>query len=182
MLLPPVSDDWVAISPGPLPLAQLAVWPAVPRCGAVVVFAGTARDHSEGRPGVSLLEYEAYVDGAEQAMRAIGTELRQKWPELGRVALLHRTGLLVPTEVSVVVAVSTPHRHEAFSAARFGIDALKARVPIWKREVWEGGSAWGLEVHQVEVHQVEVHQVEVHQVEVHPVEVHQVEANAEAPA
>lgn len=131
-------------------MAQLAVWPAVPSCGAVVVFAGTVRDHSEGRPSVSLLDYEAYQEGAEQAMATIAGEVRHKWPEVGRLALLHRTGLLVPTEVSVVVAVSAPHRKEAFSAASFAIDAVKARAPIWKREVWEGGSDWGQDARPVE--------------------------------
>jgi molybdopterin synthase catalytic subunit len=99
---------------------------------------------------VSLLEYEAYQEGAEQAMATIAAEVRKKWPEVGRLALLHRTGLLVPTEVSVVVALSAPHRDAAFSAARFAIDAVKARVPLWKREVWEGGSDWGQDSHPVE--------------------------------
>ena len=62
---------------------------------------------------------------------------------------MHRTGVLAPTEVSVVVAVSAPHREEAFEAARFGIDTLKATVPIWKRETWAGGSDWSLDVHPV---------------------------------
>ena len=64
--------------------------------------------------------------------------------------MVHRTGLLVPSEVSVVVSVSAPHRTEAFDAARFGIDAIKAGVPIWKRETWDGGSAWGLDAHPVD--------------------------------
>jgi molybdopterin synthase catalytic subunit len=148
--LAPNGDDWVSVSPGPVPLAQVALWPVVPDCGAVVIFAGTVRDHSEGRPGVSMLEYEAYVEGAEQAMQGVAAEARQRWPELGRVALLHRTGLLVLTEVSVVVAVSAPHRPEAFAAASFAIDAVKSRVPIWKKEVWEGGASWGLDAHPVE--------------------------------
>jgi molybdopterin synthase catalytic subunit len=147
VLLPPAGDDWVALSPEPLPFEQLATWPIVANCGAVVVFAGTVRDHAEGRPGVTSLEYEAYADGAVQTMEAIVRELRQRWPCLGRVALLHRTGPLAPTDVSVVVSVSAPHRPEAFDAARFGIDTIKARAPIWKREEWEGGNAWGLDVH-----------------------------------
>ena len=147
MLLPPAGDDWVALSAEPLPFERLALWPVLAGCGAVVVFAGTVRDHAEGRPGVFSLEYEAYADVAVRTMEAISLEMRGRWPSLGRVALLHRTGLLQPTDVSVVVAVSAPHRPEAFDAARFGIDTIKARAPIWKRESWEGGSAWGLDVH-----------------------------------
>ena len=147
MLLPTAGDDWVALSAEVLPLERLATWPVVPRCGAVVVFAGTVRDHSEGRPGIVSLEYEAYEDVALRTMNSIAQELRQRWPALGRVALLHRTGPLALTDVSVVVAVSAPHRPESFDAARFAIDTIKARVPIWKRESWKGGSAWGLDVH-----------------------------------
>ena len=69
MLLPPAGDDWVALSDGPLPFERLAAWPVLPGCGAVVVFAGTVRDHAEGRPGVSALEYEAYAQAALEAPR-----------------------------------------------------------------------------------------------------------------
>ncbi|MCB0991943.1 MAG: molybdenum cofactor biosynthesis protein MoaE, partial [Acidimicrobiales bacterium] len=74
----------------------------------------------------------------------IARSMRERWPDLGRVALWHRIGPLGLGEVSVVVAVSSPHRPQAFEAARFGIDAIKATVPIWKRETWEGGVDWGL--------------------------------------
>jgi molybdopterin synthase catalytic subunit len=121
---------------------EVAAWAVQPSCGGVVVFAGTVRDHSEGRSGVTALEYEAYTEQAEPRMRDIAAEARRLWPDLGRLALLHRTGLLGLGEVSVVVAASSPHRAEAFDAASFCIDALKASVPIWKREHWEGGSGW----------------------------------------
>lgn len=147
MTLPPPGDDWVAFSAGSLPLDVLSTWPILPRCGALVLFSGTVRDHSEGRPGVMCLEYEAYVEVATGEMRRIVREMRARWQELGRVALLHRTGALVPTEPSVAIAVSAPHRPEAFDAARYGIDNLKARVPIWKREKWQDGEAWGLDAH-----------------------------------
>lgn len=149
MLLPPPGDDWVAVTSLPLPLGELACWPAVPSCGAVVSFAGTVRDHSEGRPGVSSLEYEAYVEGAQRAMTDIAADMRRRWPGIGRLALLHRTGAMTPADVVVVVAVSTPHRTEAFDAASFGIATIKATVPIWKRETWDGGVAWGLDAHYV---------------------------------
>lgn len=150
MLVPPSGDDWVALSTEALRLDQLATWAVVPSCGAVVVFAGTVREHAEGRPGIISLEYEAYVSVALDKMWTIARELRKRWPFVGRVAMVHRTGLLVPAEVSVVVSVSAPHRPEAFDAARFGIDTIKAGVPIWKRETWEGGSAWGLDAHPVD--------------------------------
>ncbi len=138
-------DDWVEITRETLPLGQVASWAVVPRCGGLVIFAGTVRDHSEGRPGVVCLEYEAYESAALQRMRIIAAELRQSWPGTGRVALLHRTGPLAPTDVSVLVAVSAPHRAEAFEGARFAIDAVKSRVPVWKRESWAGGTDWARE-------------------------------------
>ncbi len=150
MLLPPPGDAWVALCAEPLDLGQFATWAVVPSCGALVVFAGTVREHAEGRPGVISLEYEAYTGVALDKMESIAQELRRRWPFIGRVAMVHRTGLLVPSEVSVVVSVSAPHRTEAFDAARFGIDAIKAGVPIWKRETWDGGSAWGLDAHPVD--------------------------------
>jgi len=147
MLLPPAADDWVALTTDALPLERLATWPIVPGCGAVVVFAGTVRDHADGRPGVTSLEYEAYAGAATKMLEEIAGEMRTQWPALGRVALLHRTGVLTLGDVSVVVSVSSPHRPEAFDASRYGIDTIKARVPIWKRETWEGGTAWGLDSH-----------------------------------
>jgi molybdopterin synthase catalytic subunit len=150
VVLAPEGDDWLALSGEPLAVDGFAGWVVLPGCGAGVVFFGTVRDHSEGRPDVVSLEYEAYADLALQAMQAVAHGLRRRWPATGRVALAHRTGPLLPTEVSVVVAVSAPHRAEAFDAARFGIDTIKATVPIWKRETWEGGSSWGLDAHPVQ--------------------------------
>jgi molybdopterin synthase catalytic subunit len=147
--LPPSGDDWVGFCQGALPLDRLTTWPVLPSCGAVVMFTGTVRDRSEGRPGVACLEYEAYEEAATAVMSQICREMRARWPALGRVALLHRTGALAPCEPSVAVAVSAPHRREAFEAARYGIDSLKSRAPIWKREFWQGGEAWGLDAHSL---------------------------------
>jgi molybdopterin synthase catalytic subunit len=122
---------------------------ARPDCGAVVVFGGTVRDHAEGRPGVSELEYEAYSAQVEPRLEAIAAEARRQWPQLGRIALLHRTGTLAVGEYSVLVAVSAAHRGDAFDAARYCIDTLKRTVPIWKRERWDGGEDWGLDSHEV---------------------------------
>jgi len=138
-------SDWVALVDHPLPLGALASWPVMPGCGAVVLFAGTVRDHAAGRPGVISLEYEAYSEVAVRQMDEVAKQLRERWPDLGRVALLHRTGLLGQCEVSVVVALSAPHREEAFAAARYAIDAIKTTVPIWKKETWHDGQEWSLD-------------------------------------
>ena len=149
---PRAGDDWVALSGGPLPVAEASSWVVRPACGATVTFTGTARDHAEGRPGVHHLEYEAYEGPAVERLRALCGEVRSRWPVVGRVALLHRTGVVELGDPAVVVAVSAPHRHEAFEAARFAIDELKRTVPIWKREAWDGGESWGLEAqHLTEV-------------------------------
>ena len=146
MLLPPAGDDWVALSAEPLPFDPWRRGPSWPAVGQWSFSPGPSGTTPRAARRLSL-EYEAYADVAVRTMEAMAPEMRERWPCLGRVALLHRTGLLVPTEVSVVVSVSAPHRPEAFDAARFGIDAIKAGSPIWKRESWEGGSAWGLDVH-----------------------------------
>lgn len=106
-------------------------------------FAGTVRDHADGRPGVSLLEYEAYEAEVERRLEALATQARAHWPMLGRLVLLHRVGSLQVEEVAVLVVASTPHREEAFQCARWCIDTLKSTVPIWKRETWQDGIDWG---------------------------------------
>ncbi len=138
-------DTWVGLGDDPLPMAAASEWVVVPSCGAVVTFSGHVRDHAPDRPGVDLVEYEAYEEQVGRRLDAVAAELRHRWPSVGRVALLHRRGALSVTDCAVVVAVSAPHRDEAFEAARFGIDAVKATVPIWKRERWAGGESWGLE-------------------------------------
>jgi molybdopterin synthase catalytic subunit len=137
--------DWIALSPDPLPIAAASAFVVRADCGATVTFTGTARDHADGRPGVHRLEYEAYDGPAVTRMTGIAAELRHRWPVLGRIALLHRTGVVELGDAAVVVAVSAPHRGEAFDAARFAIDELKRTVPLWKRESWDGGESWGLE-------------------------------------
>lgn len=138
----PSGDDWVAVGEEPLPVAEASTWAVMASCGAVVAFSGTVRDHSDGRVGVTRLEYEAYPEYVVPKLEAIASEVRQRWPDVGRIALLHRTGVLELSEVSVVTVVSTPHRAEAFEACRFAIDALKATAPIWKLETWAGGTDW----------------------------------------
>ncbi len=145
LLAPTDSDSWLGLTDEVLPVSQAADWAVLPSCGAVVLFSGTARDHAEGRDGVERLEYEAYGRYVVLKLEAIAGRMRQRWPALGRIVLLHRVGVVHLGESAVVVVASAPHRPEAFEAARFGIDALKASVPIWKRETWADGESWGLE-------------------------------------
>jgi molybdopterin synthase catalytic subunit len=143
---PPSDDDtWVGLTADELPVADAAAWVTVPHCGAVALFVGTARDHAGERTGVHTLTYEAYEEQVVPRLSAVAAALRARWPEVGRIVLLHRTGRLAVGDAAVVVAVSTPHRAAAFDAARYGIDAVKATVPIWKKESWDGGESWGLE-------------------------------------
>lgn len=137
------ANVWVVLTDAPLSYERAAEWVTRPDCGAVVLFGGTVRDHSEGRPGVSELEYEAYEGQVERRLEEIAAEAKSKWPSVGRVALLHRIGVLAVTDCSVIVAVSAGHRAEGFEAARYCIDTLKRTVPIWKRERWSGGEDWG---------------------------------------
>ena len=111
--------------------------------GAVVTFLGTTRETSPGDPRpVEALDYEAYDAMALAEMRAIATETRERFGPLG-IALVHRTGRVALGEPSVAVVVAAPHRGAAFEACRYAIDALKARVPVWKREQYrDGGTAW----------------------------------------
>jgi molybdopterin synthase catalytic subunit len=109
--------------------------------GAVVTFAGVVRDESEGRD-VRELQYEAYDEMAETEMRKIAEDACDRWP-IGRVLMVHRTGHLAIGDVSVLIAVSAPHRGEAFDACEFCIDTLKQTVPIWKKEHFaDGESVW----------------------------------------
>lgn len=115
---------------------------ADPAAGAVVVFSGTVRDNSEGA-SVTGLTYEAFEERASEQLVALAAEVATRHPESLAVWLEHRTGALAIGEISVVVAVSCGHREEAFAAARWGIDELKATVAIWKAEHWaEGGQHW----------------------------------------
>jgi molybdopterin synthase catalytic subunit len=146
---PPDSDEWFAVTEAPLPISAAYEWAVIPRCGAIVLFSGTIRDHAEGRDGVEYLTYEAYEDQVVPRFREIGAELRRRWPDTGRVALLHRVGRLEIGESSVVAVVSAPHRAQAFEAGRYAIDALKESAPIWKHEVWADGADWGTGANEV---------------------------------
>jgi molybdopterin synthase catalytic subunit len=109
-----------------------------PGCGGVVVFLGTVRDLTDGEV-TTALDYEAYPAMAEKKLAEVERETRARWP-VGDMVLMHRLGHLEVGEVSVVVAVSCPHRAEAFEACRYAIDRVKEVVPIWKKENRPGGA------------------------------------------
>lgn len=140
---PTDADEWFGLTDGQLPIDAAYDWAVRPSCGAVVLFSGTIRDHAEGRDGVEYLTYEAYAEQIVPRFSEIGAELRRRWPDTGRIVLLHRTGRLEVGESSVIVVVSAPHRGSAFDAAKYAIDALKETAPIWKHEVWADGADWG---------------------------------------
>jgi molybdopterin synthase catalytic subunit len=113
---------------------------AADRAGAIVTFVGVVRDHHRGRP-VRHLEYEAYAPMAEATFEEIADEARSRW-QVESVAVHHRVGRLDVGEASVAIAVSAPHRSDAFEACRYVLDGLKERAPIWKRESGPDGSWW----------------------------------------
>ncbi len=109
--------------------------------GAVALFSGVVRNHNLGRR-VLYLEYDAYPAMAERVMREIANEVMGRWPMVTDIAIQHRTGRLEIGETSLLVAVSAPHRSEAFEVCHALVDRFKEVVPIWKKEVWEGGEEW----------------------------------------
>src|SRR4029079_5204034 len=109
-----------------------------PEAGAVGLFLGTTRDLTAGRQTVAL-DYEAYREMAERQLFELEAEARRRWPVI-ECSITHRLGRVPPTEASVAIAVSTPHRRDAFEAGQWLIDALKHDVPIWKREQWSDGT------------------------------------------
>ena len=111
-----------------------------PEAGAIATFIGTTRNHNEGRK-VLALDYEAYPEMAEKELTRIGAVAAKCWP-ICRMAILHRLGPVRIGEASVVIAVSSAHRDAAFAACRFAIEEIKKTVPIWKKEVFEGGEVW----------------------------------------
>lgn len=117
---------------------------ADPSVGAVGTFVGVVRGETAGRE-TQYLEYEAYPEMAEKELGRVGEEIRQRWPTIREVAIVHRTGRLEIGEMIVVIAVTSAHRREVFSATHYAIDRLKQIVPIWKKEVWVDGEEWRTE-------------------------------------
>ena len=122
------------------PIDLAALQAAAPAEGALCLFVGVVRNENGGRP-VLRLEYEAYEEMALPLMEEIAAETRRRWPG-SEVRIVHRLGPLAIGEASVAVAVSSPHRAEAFAACRHAIDTLKATVPIWKKEFYADGQTW----------------------------------------
>jgi molybdopterin synthase catalytic subunit len=139
-VIPPVSGGAFWLTADPVDLAVVVAQVADERAGAVATFVGTTRVHSRGR-AVEYLEYEAYEGMAEQEMARIAEELMNRY-ELCKVAIAHRIGRVEIGETSVAIAVSAPHRADALAACKDAIDTLKETVPLWKKEVYEGGEEW----------------------------------------
>ena len=146
---PDESLEWVVVSPEKLNPDELSHWVTRRDCGAVVIFYGTARTTSTVEHEILELEYDTDIDLAESRIRRVSAVARERWPVVRAIAIHHRIGTVAVREPAVVVAVSSPHRGEAFEAAQFCIDAVKRTVPMWKREIWQGGSAWSQEAQDI---------------------------------
>jgi molybdopterin synthase catalytic subunit/molybdopterin converting factor small subunit len=143
-LIPPVAggrpETLFALRASPIQLSEAELAVASNEAGATVSFTGTVRNHNHEH-SVEALEYEAYPEMAETFLRKIGDQISEQWPD-AKTAILHRVGRVEVGETSVVIAVSHPHRAEAFEACRFAIESLKIDVPIWKKEFRSDGSVW----------------------------------------
>jgi molybdopterin converting factor subunit 1 len=139
-LIPPVSGGAFRLTEGPVNMTAVVVEVVDERAGAIATFIGTVRGQSRGREVIAL-EYEAYEDMAEQVMAEIADDVQARY-DLCKVAIMHRTGRVEVGETSVAIAVSAPHRQDALAACADVIENLKARVPLWKKELYEGGEEW----------------------------------------
>ena len=124
----------------PINLQELVDYVTDPEAGAIVPFIGTTRNNNEGRTVIAL-DYEGYRDMAEKQLARIGEEAKKQWP-ICKMAIVHRLGPVKIGEASVIIVVSSAHRDAAFAASRFAIEEIKKTVPIWKKEVFEGGAEW----------------------------------------
>jgi molybdopterin synthase catalytic subunit len=143
VFVPPVSGgggSMFRVTHQPIDLRELVAYVTDPEAGAIATFIGTTRNNNEGR-NVIALEYEAYSEMAEKELTRIGADAAKKW-QICRMAIVHRLGPVQIGEASVVIAVSSAHREAAFAASRFAIEEIKKTVPIWKKEVFEGGEVW----------------------------------------
>jgi molybdopterin synthase catalytic subunit len=128
------------ITQSPINMQELADFVADPAAGAMATFVGMTRNTNEGRQ-VTRLEYECYPGMAEKEMEKIAAEVLRRWP-IKKIAMVHRLGRVDIGEASVAIAVSSGHRHAAFEACHYAINQLKETVPIWKKELYEGGELW----------------------------------------
>jgi molybdopterin synthase catalytic subunit len=139
-LIPPVSGGDIRLTADPIDLAAVTAEVADERAGAIATFLGTTRVHSRGRT-VTHLEYEAFEGMAERELERIARSLKERY-DLCEIAIAHRVGRVGIGETSVAIAVSAPHRADALAACKDAIDTLKESVPLWKKEVYEGGEEW----------------------------------------
>ncbi len=133
-------DDWITLTPDPLSVADAVAFVTDPAAGGIDVFLGTTRAETapDGRQLLAL-DYDAYPEMAVAQLHRLVAAARGRWP-VTKAAVLHRLGRVAVGEPSVIIAVSTPHRADAFEACRFLIDQLKVDVPIWKQERWDDGT------------------------------------------
>jgi molybdopterin synthase catalytic subunit len=124
----------------PIDLNELVRYVGDPEAGAIVPFIGTTRNNNEGRKVIAL-DYEGYPEMAEKELARIGADAAKRWP-ICKMAIVHRLGPVQIGEASVIIVVSSAHRDAAFAASRFAIEEIKKTVPIWKKEVFEGGEVW----------------------------------------
>ncbi|MBX2844292.1 MAG: molybdenum cofactor biosynthesis protein MoaE [Flammeovirgaceae bacterium] len=130
----------IKITDQPINISEVIELANADGAGAIDVFIGTVRNKTQEKQ-VTQLEFEAYEGMAVKELEKIAKSAKSKWP-VEKIAIYHRKGILEIGEVAVVIAVSTPHRKDAFEACQFAIDTLKETVPIWKKEVFEGGEEW----------------------------------------
>ncbi len=140
---------WCRVQHEALDISECMRFAEVERAGAVVLFSGNVRDHSQGRPGVVSLFYEAYEEQVVASFTSIANEAMSRWNGICRIVVHHRLGECFLGESTVIVVVSSEHRDSGFEAARFCIDTLKVASPIWKKEHWAGGSEWALGANQI---------------------------------
>jgi len=135
-----VEVELISITEKPIDVNKLLNDVSDQSSGASVLFTGTVRDHNK-QDKVSKLHYEAYQEMAEKILQEIENEIHTKW-KINKFVAIHRTGTLKVGEVSVAIAVSAEHRKEAFEACKFGIDSIKEKAPIWKKEFAQSGTEW----------------------------------------
>jgi molybdopterin synthase catalytic subunit len=128
------------VTQGSIDIKEMLAFVSDAGAGATVTFIGTTRNHNDGRRVIAL-DYEGYPEMAEKELGRIGEEAKKKW-NIQRMAIIHRLGPVQITEPSVIIAVSAAHRGDAFEACRFAIEEIKKTVPIWKKELFEGGEIW----------------------------------------
>jgi molybdopterin synthase catalytic subunit len=135
-----MADDLLELRETPIDAAAITAFVTDARAGGIATFLGTTRAerHADGRELIAL-DYDAYAEMAQKQFRDLANEARKRWP-IVKLALVHRTGRVKLAEASVAIAVSSPHRGDAFEACRWLIDSLKATAVIWKKEIWDDGS------------------------------------------